>query len=111
MKTATALTTVQRLWTLFSRFGVPKSIISDSALLFAAEEFQEFCRRNGIRHILIAPYHPASNVLEERGVQTLKRGYMKLSKGTTKDCVARFVLQYAITPHTILDVVHQSYRS
>ena len=43
---------------------------------------------------------PASNVLEERGVQTLKRGYMKLSRGTAKDCVARFVLQYAITPHT-----------
>ena len=27
---------------------------------------------------------------------------MKLSKGTAKDCVAKFVLQYAITPHTTI---------
>ena len=48
MKTITALTTDQRLWTLFSRFGVPKPIVSDNALQFTADEFQEFCRRNGI---------------------------------------------------------------
>ena len=100
MKTTTALTTVQRLWTLFSRFGVPESVVSDNALQFAAEEFQEFCRRNGIQHYLIAPYHPASNVLVELGVQTFKRGYNKLSEGTVEDCVGRFVLQYATTPHT-----------
>ena len=68
LKTTTALTTVQRLWTLFSRFGVPESIVSDITIQFTAAEFQEFCRRNGIRNNLIAPYHLASNVLAERGV-------------------------------------------
>ena len=68
MKTATALTTVQRLRTLFSRFGIPESIVSDNGPQFAAAEFQEFCKGNGIRHILIAPYHPALNGLAERGV-------------------------------------------
>ena len=48
MKTATALITVQRLWTLLSRFGVPESIVSDNGPQFAAAEFQEFCRTNGI---------------------------------------------------------------
>ena len=95
MKTATALTTVQRLRTL-----LPESIISDNGLQFAAAEFQEFCKRNGIRHILIAPYHPASNGLAERGVQTFKRGYRKLSEGTVEDRTARFLLQYRATPHT-----------
>ena len=100
MKTTTALTTVQSLWTLFSRYGVPQSIVSDNGPQFGVEEFQEFCRRNGIRYILIAPYHSASNVLVERGMQTFKRGYKKLSEGTAKDSVARFVLQNATIPHT-----------
>ena len=100
MKTATALMTVQRLRTLFSRFGVPESIISVNGPQFAAVEFQEFCKRNGICHILITPYHPASNGLAERGVQTFKRGYRKLSEGMVEDRTARFLLQYRATPHT-----------
>ena len=44
VKTATALTTVQTLQTLFSRFGVPESIVSDNGPQFAGAEFQEFCR-------------------------------------------------------------------
>ena len=74
--------------------------MSDNGPQFAAEEFQDFCKKNGIRHILIAPYHPASNGLAERGVQTFKRGYKKLSEGMVEDRVARFMLQYATTPHT-----------
>ena len=100
MKTATAKTTVQRLRTLFSKFGVPESIVSDNGPQFAAAEFQDFCKLNGIRHMLIAPYHPASNGLAERGVQTFKRGYQKLSEGTVEDRIARFLLQYRITPHS-----------
>ena len=100
MKTATALTTVQTLRTLFSRFGVPELSVSDNDPQFAAAKFQELCRRNVIRHILIAPYHPAPNGLAERGLQSFKRGYKKFSEGTVEDHVVRFVLQYAITPHT-----------
>ena len=33
-------------------------------------------------------------------MQTFKRDYKKPSEGTVEDRVARFVLQYAITPHT-----------
>ena len=33
-------------------------------------------------------------------MQIFKRGYNKLSEGTVEDRVARFVLQYAITPLT-----------
>lgn len=100
MKTATALTTVQQLRTLFSKFGVPESIVSDNGPQFAAAEFQEFCKGNGIRHMRIAPYHPASNGLAERGVQTFKGGYRKLTEGTIEDRLARFLLQYRVTPHT-----------
>ena len=40
MKTATALTTVRQLRTLFSRFGIPECIVSDNGPQFAAEEFR-----------------------------------------------------------------------
>ena len=100
MKSATALTTVQRLRTLFSNFGIPESIVTDNGPQFAATEFEEFCRSNGIRHILIAPYHPASNGLAERGVQTFKKGYHKLTGGTVEDRVAQFLLQFRVTPHS-----------
>ena len=39
MSSATALTTVQQLHQLFSRFGLPDSIISDNGTQFTAQEF------------------------------------------------------------------------
>ena len=66
MRTTTALAMVQELRTLFSSFGVPDSIVSDNGPQFAAAKFQELCKSNGVRHVLIAPYHPASNGLAER---------------------------------------------
>ena len=99
MTTATALTTIQHLRTLFARFGVPESLVSDNGPQFTAEEFQLFCKQNGIRHIQVAPYHPASNGLAERAVQTFKRGIQKFKSGTVGDRIARFLMQYRVTPH------------
>ena len=100
MKTATALTTVQRLRTVFANMGVPESAVTENGPQFAAVEFQEFCRTNSIEHILTAPYHPASNGLTERGVRTFKEGYRKLEQGTVSNMVAHFLLQCQVTPHS-----------
>ena len=70
MATATALTTIQRLRQLFAQFGIPESIVSDNGLQFAAAEFQEFCRLNGICYIRVAPYQPSSNGLAEELYQS-----------------------------------------
>ena len=100
MTSATALTTVQHLRQLFSRFGIPDSIVSDNGSQFVAKEFQEFCKANGIQHIRVAPYHPSSNGLAERAVQVFKQGMKKVSNGTILDRISRFLFQYRITPHT-----------
>ncbi|KAL5499774.1 hypothetical protein EMCRGX_G011234 [Ephydatia muelleri] len=66
---------------------------------FTSQEFEEFLTKNGIRHIKTSQYHPASNGLIERAVQTMK---LALKKGAGKDlesCLMRFLFRYRMTPH------------
>jgi len=100
MKTATALTTVQQLRTVFARFGVPESVVTDNGPQVVGREFEQFCNRNGIRHVKVAPYHPASNGLAERAVRTFKQGFQKYAEGTVEDRIARFLLHYRMIPHS-----------
>ena len=97
---ATVLTTVQHLRQLFSRFGIPDSIVPDNGSQFIAKEFQEFCKSNGIQHIRVAPYHPSSNGLAECAVQVFKQGMKKVRNSTIWDRISRFLFQYCITPDT-----------
>ena len=55
---------------------------------------------NAIKHLTMAPYHPVSNGLAERAVQTLKTGLKKMTVGNIEDKLACFLFQYRITPHT-----------
>ena len=61
-------------------------------------------RQNGIQHIKAAPYHPASNGLAERAVQTFKAGVKKTIVGTLEDRISRFLFAYRTTPHTTTGV-------
>ena len=56
---------------------VTKVLVSDNGPAFISDEFQAFLSRNRIIHQRISPYHPASNGLAERTVQTLKRAMKK----------------------------------
>ena len=53
-----------------------------------------FCKLNGICHIQVVLYHPASDGLAARAVQTFERGIPKFKSGTIEDRVARFLMQY-----------------
>ena len=46
--------------------------MSDNSPQFAAHEFAEFLRVNGVKHNRVAPYHPSSNGAVERLVQSFK---------------------------------------
>ena len=104
MKIATALNTIQHLWQLFARFGIPESVVSDNDPQFVAEEFRKFCEANGIRHIRVASYHLSPNGLAERGVQIFKQGFRKTTSGTVHDRPARFLFHYRLTPHSTTGV-------
>eukprot|EP00731_Ephydatia_muelleri_P014454 Em0008g174a len=64
--------TIRELRHLFATHGLPEIVVSDNGTAFSSTEFGCFMKHNGIRHIRCAPYHPSSNRLAERAVQTFK---------------------------------------
>ena len=82
---------------LYSTHGLSEVVVSDNGTAFTSVEFQTFMKCNGIRYVRCTPYHPSSNGLAEKAVQTFKEA-MKKTKGDIDDRIARFLLQYRITP-------------
>ena len=99
VKNANSTTTIQKLRSIFATHGLPEMIVSDNGSVFTSSEFKEFTSRNAIRHVTTAPYHPSSNGLAERAVQTFKASMKKITAGSVETRVARFLFQYRLTPH------------
>ena len=72
MKSASSATTIDKLRILFANHGIPKSIVSDNGSPFTSAEMKEFLITDGVKHVTSSPYHPSSNDLAERAVQTCK---------------------------------------
>ena len=89
--------TIDKLRSTFATHGLPETIVSDNGTAFTSSEFQEFLRSNGIEHLRSAPYHPSSNGLAERAVQTVKAGVKRL-KGSLEVRLSRFLFKYRVTP-------------
>ena len=97
---ATSAVTIDKLRNTFATFGLSEILVTDNGSNFTSAEFEEFLKSNGIRHTRTAPYHPASNGLAERAVQSFKLGMKKLTVGSLEARVARFLFTYRITPQT-----------
>ena len=97
---STSTTTISLLRKSFATLGLPDVIVSDNATNFTSEEFKIFLKKNGIKYLKTPPYHPASNGIAERAVQTLKSGIRKLKEGSLKTKVAYFLFTYRVTPQS-----------
>ena len=62
---------------ILSRFGAPKTIISDGGSHFANKMFEKIMSRYGIKHIMSLAYHPQTN------------GKMKFSIGRSRKFLKR----------------------
>ncbi|KAI4884332.1 hypothetical protein NFI96_019149, partial [Prochilodus magdalenae] len=82
MDSTTASKTIQVLKSMFSRYGLPEVLVSDNGPQFVLDEFARFLKANGVKHMRSAPFHPATNGLAERFVQTLKHS-LRSSRGST----------------------------
>ncbi|XP_021340098.1 uncharacterized protein K02A2.6-like [Mizuhopecten yessoensis] len=109
MSTTTSTKTIEVLRSLFASYGLPEEIVSDNGPQFISSEFEMFLRQNGVKHTLVAPYHPASNGAAERSVQILKRTLLKQvldgdKSLSIKHRLANFLITYRATPHTVTGV-------
>jgi len=101
MTSTSAEQTVMALRQLFANYGLPQQIVSDNGPQFTAVDFQQFLKKNGVKHIQITPYHPSSNGLAERFVRTFKQA-MKAGEAEGLPLIHRlqnFLLGYRATPH------------
>ena len=97
---AASLRTIEELRRIFSIHRLPQQIVSDNGPQFVSDQFAQFLKQNGIKHFRSSPYHPSSNGLTERFIQTLKKA-LKASKdeGTLQQRLASFLLSYRTFPH------------
>ncbi|KAK7909343.1 hypothetical protein WMY93_014027 [Mugilogobius chulae] len=105
MKNTSSEKTIEELRSMFSRYGLPQQLVSDNGPQLVSEEFETFMVENGIQHIKSAPYHPATNGLAERFVQTMKHALKSSSSSQSLNRrLNAFLLSYRNTPHATTKV-------
>ena len=82
--------TPTQLWCLFkknilSRFGAPRTIISDEGCHFENKLFAKLMSRYGVRHIMGLAYHPQSNGQVEISNREIKNILEKTVNSSKKD--------------------------
>ena len=100
MQSISAAKTIEKLRIVFANHGLPRKVVTDNGPSYTSEEFRTFMSNNGIVHVTTAPYHPSSNGLAERAVQTFKQGLKRTPGSSIQERVSKFLFNYRITPHT-----------
>lgn len=81
MKTTVVNSLIKELQNVFDLFGFPTKLVSDNGPPFNSAVFRKYCETHGIVFLNSPPYHPQSNGLAERSVQTAKKALNRLCLG------------------------------
>jgi transposase InsO family protein len=105
MKNSTAHYLIKELRGIFRRFGPCKICVTDNGPPFNSYDFKKFCTEKKIELLHSPPYHPASNGMVERSVQTVKSVLKKFvldekNDGQLFEMIGDFLENYRFTPHT-----------
>ena len=100
MSSITSEAMIEKLRDLFARYGIPQQLVSENGSQFTSQEFSEFMKGSGIKHTLVAPYHPRSNSQAERFVQTFKQFFKVEGSDLIKQSLARFLFSYRTMPNS-----------
>ena len=71
---------------ILSRFGAPRTIISDEGSHFANKVFAKLMRKYGIKHLMGLVYHHQSNGQAEISNREIKKILEKIVNASRKDC-------------------------
>ncbi|CAB3376128.1 Hypothetical predicted protein [Cloeon dipterum] len=95
MDTETAIKFCRKL---FRVQGLCDILVCDNGPAFRAQEFKNFCERQGIELIFSPPYSPQTNGLAERAVQTVKTFLKKVPEIEWPARLDSFLLGHNSTP-------------
>ena len=90
---------------IFSKFGVPKAIISDGGTHFCNKSFEILLAKYGVKHKVATPYHPQTSGQVELANQEIKNILMKVVNTSRRDWSVRVhdsLWAYRIAYKTIL---------
>ena len=82
---------------MFAIHGLPEQVFSDNGSGLTSTEFQQFLSDNGVKQTFTSPYHPSSNGLAERAVQTFKSTVTKLDGSMD---ISKVLFRYRVTSQT-----------
>ena len=72
LRSTTSASVIHKLKTVFSRHGIPESLMSDNGPQFSSQEFYNFSKDYGFDHVTSSPNYPQANGEAERAVRTIK---------------------------------------
>ncbi|XP_026565797.1 uncharacterized protein K02A2.6-like [Pseudonaja textilis] len=100
LPSTTTLAITRALTRVFVTHGLPDILVSDNGPQFTSCEFEVFAANLGIRHILTAPFHPASNWMAERAVRSVKEALARFGQIDWYSKLSRYLLTQHTTPCT-----------
>ena len=100
MQSITSEKVIEVLKTIFATHGLPRKVVTDNGPSFTSTEFQDFMSSNGVKLVHSAPYHPSTNGLAERAVQSFKQAIKRIPGASVQERLSKYLFKYRITPHT-----------
>ena len=70
---------------IFSRFGLPKAIISDGGTRFCNKLFKTLLAKYGVKHKVATPYHPQTSRQVKLANREIKNILMKVVNTSRRD--------------------------
>ena len=72
-----ASTVINHTKAIFSRYGIPRKVVTDNGSQFTSYEYKNFSQEWTFKHITSSPRYPKSNGFVEQNIQTIKRALQK----------------------------------
>ena len=72
LNSTTSASVITALKAIFSRHGIPTTLVSDNGPQYDSHEMKQFAESYGFTHLTSSPHYPQANGLAERAVKTVK---------------------------------------